>query len=183
MKKYFPLAFLSLCFTAMLVLQMAMNGRELSASKIESNKERYSVYENQFQKFKYKTSKGTLVDLKNEKTTIVIINFWASWCRPCLTEFKGLNQLIDKFGDSIKVIGINNDTDNAKKEIEKIEKKHKLKFESIISEDGGIADKFNVTRIPATIIYHNGKVIEFSNTEYDFMNEKLLALIESKLKP
>jgi thiol-disulfide isomerase/thioredoxin len=161
---------------------MIINGQDLSASKLDSEKERFLVYENQYQAFKYQTTKGTKINLSLEKTPIVIINFWASWCRPCISEFKGMNALVSKYPNKIKIIGINNDVDDALKAIKKIETKYKLKFESIENESGSLAELFNVTSVPATIVYHNGKVIEFSNTEYDFMNEKFIKLIESKLK-
>jgi thiol-disulfide isomerase/thioredoxin len=161
---------------------MVINGQELSASKLDSDKERFTVYESQFQKFKQKTTKGTLIDLSSEKTPIIIINFWASWCRPCISEFKGMNALMSKFPNRVKVIGINNDVEDALKEIKKIEKKYKLSFESIENESGTLAEAFNVTRIPATIVYFKGKVIEFSNTEYDFMNEKFVDKIKSNLE-
>jgi thiol-disulfide isomerase/thioredoxin len=181
MKKFFPAIFISFVFTALMVSQMLINGQELSASKIDNNKEKYTVYESQFTKLKGSTSRGSKVDLENETKPIVILNFWASWCRPCLTEFKSLNKLVESYGDKVLVLGVNSDTEDAKKEVVKIETKYKLAFESLLDERGKLASLFNVTAIPSSIIFHKGKVIGFFNKEHDFMSEKFLALLKEKL--
>ncbi|MFT6633071.1 MAG: thiol-disulfide isomerase/thioredoxin [Bacteriovoracaceae bacterium] len=182
MKKFLPAIFISLIFTALMVSQMLINGQELSASRLENNKEKFTVYESQFTKFKTNTSNGNEIDLKKIKKPIVILNFWASWCRPCLTEFKSLNQLVEKFGEKVHVLGVNSDTEDAKKEVVKIEAKHKLLFESVLDERGKLASLFNVTAIPSSIVFHKGKVIGFFNREHDFMSEKFLEMIKSKIE-
>jgi thiol-disulfide isomerase/thioredoxin len=182
MKKYFPLLIITALFSTIIIVQMLINGQRSNASKINSANEMYSVYEAEFQEFKHKTTDGTVIDLKTRKEPLIIVNFWASWCRPCIAEFKALNKLIEKYDESLFVVGINNDTDNALKEIKKVEEKYNLKFSSIENSSGSIAEKFNVSRIPATVVYFKGKVIQFSNTEFDFMSSKFTNLLDLKLK-
>lgn len=182
MKKFFPAIFLSFIFTALMVSQMLINGQELSASRVDKNQEKYAVYENQFRKLKANSSRGTKIDLETAKEPIVIINFWASWCRPCISEFKSLNMLVEKYKNKIRVIGINSDTENSKKIVEKIEKKYSLKFESLLDEDGELASLFNVTAIPSSIVYHKGKVLGFYNRETDFMADSFLSLLNDKVE-
>lgn len=181
MKKFFPAVIMSLVFTGLLVSQMLINGQELSAAKIEKNKERFSVFEHQFSKLKDRTTKGKDVLLKDIKAPIVIVNFWASWCQPCISEFKTLNSLIDKFEDKVFVLGINNDDEDALKNIAKIEKKYGLKFDSLKDIEGKYANQFNITKIPSTIVYHKGKVIKISEKEFNFMSEDFVNLLKSKL--
>lgn len=161
---------------------MINTGPSLSASKLEKKVERNNVYETEFQKFEYTTTKGTKINLKREKSPILIINFWASWCRPCLAEFEGMNKLVDMYGTQVKIIGINNDSEDTLKAIEKTEKKYNLRFESIANENGEIAEKFNILSIPATIVYAQGKVITFSNREFNFMDKNFLNKLNTKLK-
>ncbi len=181
MKKFFPVLFISVIFLSMLVSQMLINGQELSASRLDKNKERFSVYETQFVKLDDKTTKGKKISLKGIKKPIVIINFWASWCGPCVSEFKSLNALLEKHGDKVHVLGINNDTDKPLRAIKKTEAEYKLKFNSITDPNGKYADKFNVTKIPSSIVYHKGKVLTFADEEFDFMSKEFLSLIEDKI--
>jgi len=166
----------------MLVSQMAFNGQESSASLLQINKVRHGHYEDQFTKFKAKTTKGEVFKLTKTTEPIVILNFWASWCGPCITEFKSLNKLVEKFGKNLRVVGINNDTEDALKAIKKVEAEYNLRFDSIMDIDGEFASKFNITKIPSSIVYYKGRVINFSNTEFDFMSDDFVELIQSKIE-
>ncbi|MEE2671184.1 MAG: TlpA disulfide reductase family protein [Bdellovibrionota bacterium] len=182
MKKFLPAIFIALAFTFMVVSQMLINGKELSASRVEKHKEKYSLFESNFSDLKINTTKGSELQLAKVQEPIVILNFWASWCQPCVREFQSLNALLEKYPSKIKVVGINNDTEDALKEIKKIETKYDLKFESMADEKNSLASKFNISRIPSTIVFHKGKVIEFSEKEFDFMDQKFVKQINEALE-
>ena len=181
MKKFLPSIFICLVFACLMVLQMVVHGQKLDANRIDKNVEKHSVYESEFSRLKLTTTKGTKVSLGSLEEPIVILNFWASWCVPCVGEFPSLNKFINKYGDKVKVLGINNDTEKASKLVKKFETKHDLKFESILDQEGEIASNFHITRIPASIVFHKGKVIHFSNKEFDFYASDFRDLIEGKL--
>ena len=162
--------------------QLIINGQELSASLTQKNNSRFSLFEDQFQKLQATSSTGKVIDLKSLKEPIIILNFWASWCLPCLAEFPSLNRLSETYPKKIKVIGINNDTEDVEKSVKKIQEKYSLNFESIIDTAGEFADKFKVMSLPATIVFHKGKVIKFITTEYDFMSSEFLSVVEKRAK-
>ncbi|MEX0799032.1 MAG: hypothetical protein WD025_06290, partial [Bacteriovoracaceae bacterium] len=56
-----------------------------------------------------------------------------------------------------------------------------LNFESMIDLDGSVAKDFFISEIPASIVFHKGKVVHFENREFDFMSKKFLGLIDQKL--
>jgi thiol-disulfide isomerase/thioredoxin len=183
MKKFFPAISISLVFASLLVLFMTVNGSKTIAQKVSPEKQKYSGYEATFSKVNVKTTKGTVISESTLVGKVVILNFWASWCRPCLSEFAALNKLITKINsEKLLVIGINNDDENPLKEIKKIEKKYKLQFESINDLDYGLTSKFLVQKIPATIVFQAGKVIFYSNEEYDFTSEEFVNKIQNALK-
>lgn len=43
---------------------------------------------------------------------IAVVNFWASWCAPCVREMPALDQLQKKYGDVVQVLGVGLDTEN-----------------------------------------------------------------------
>ena len=89
--------------------------------------------------------------LLNEKpASYFIINFWASWCAPCIKEMKSLNSLQKKMS-SIRVITISQDKnlDLAKNFFKK--NKHKA-LEKYFDKDKRILSKFSLRGLPTTFI-------------------------------
>ena len=55
-----------------------------------------------------------------KENKVVIVNFWASWCIPCLTEMPSLNRLYDlKKDQGLMIVGVNSDYEDQKKLIKK----------------------------------------------------------------
>lgn len=52
---------------------------------------------------------GDLVTLSQLKDRLVIINFWASWCDPCVDEFPSMVQLIEHFNGKIILLAVSMD--------------------------------------------------------------------------
>lgn len=55
---------------------------------------------------------GKPVDLSKYKGNIIIINFWATWCAPCIQEFPNMKIMYNKFkGKGVQFIGVSLDDD------------------------------------------------------------------------
>lgn len=52
---------------------------------------------------------GTTVKLADYRGKIVIVNFWATWCGPCVKEYPSLVNLARKMGDKIEILAISYD--------------------------------------------------------------------------
>lgn len=181
MKKIFPSLVICFVFGVMVVLQMLVHGQKIRATNPAESTAKYASFESELSKLNSSTTKGDTLTFKNIKEPLIIVNFWASWCKPCISEFASLNKLLKKYPKKIKVIGINSDIEDEEKLILKTEKKYNLLFDSIADPDGIFAENFNITRVPASIIYHKGKVIYFNNRETDFLSPKIIGLIEGKI--
>lgn len=54
------------------------------------------------------TSEGNAVQLGDLEGKVVVLDFWATWCGPCLTAMPGLQELHERFaGEPVEIIGIN----------------------------------------------------------------------------
>ena len=95
-------------------------------------------------------------DLINENTLgeFYIVNFFASWCKPCLAEHPLLMEMKKK---GITIIGINfrDDEDNFKEWINE----HGNPFEYILRDDGTIAYEMGLIGVPETFFIVN-KIIQ-----------------------
>ena len=99
--------------------------------------------------------KGTTENLSSFRGKVVLLNFWASWCAPCVIEFPKLEALAETYPDNLVVLAISADTDRA--EIEKF--LHRIKYQDrenmliIHDENRKISqDLFQTIKFPETII-------------------------------
>ena len=60
---------------------------------------------------KFKDSKNNVVRLSDFEDKIVFVNFWATWCPPCLAEMPSVNKLYQQFGNDEDVIFLLIDAD------------------------------------------------------------------------
>jgi thiol-disulfide isomerase/thioredoxin len=77
--------------------------------------ERINVFENS-QDWILSTLDGTEVDFSEFKGKVIFINFWATWCKPCLAEMPGIQKLYDDMKDEdIVFLVISNETESVVK--------------------------------------------------------------------
>ncbi len=182
MKKYIPVLLFIMAFSGFLSTQILWDNFHLNAEQVDQDKQKHAVYEAAFQSLKLTTTKKSTIELKHEKSPVIVLNFWASWCVPCLKEFPSLVKFQQKFKGQVLVVGINGDEDTAVELVKKTEAKYKLNFDSATDVDSAIANKFLVSTYPVSIVFNQGKVIFVSKTNHDFMDEEFLSMIENALK-
>ena len=88
--------------------------------------------------------------LKEKEASYYILNFWASWCAPCIKEMKSLNKL-QKNNSDIRVITISQDKDLSAA-IDFFKKNNYKKLEKYYDKDKNILSTFSVRGLPTTFI-------------------------------
>jgi len=76
---------------------------------------------------KLKTLDGGTFDLSAQSGKWVIVNFWATWCSPCLKELPDISAFVAAHKDKVAAIGLDFE-DAEKDEIEQFLKKHPLSY-------------------------------------------------------
>lgn len=176
MKKRLPILLTMLLFGFYLIGQGYILTTSPNASPVETRQKRNALYEEKLKKLVFKDQAGKKYGLSKKMPKVVIVNFWASWCVPCLEEFPSLVKLQDKYKDNkdFLILAINTDDSEIEKKINKMKNRFKLNFPIIEDRKGKFVDEFSISAIPVSIIYKDGKVFEVSNKAKDFVGSEFL---------
>jgi thiol-disulfide isomerase/thioredoxin len=116
------------------------------------------------------------IDLADYEGKLLILNFWATWCAPCVEEMPSLDLLQSNSRlNNLKIFPINIGQEDLSKSIDFF-KKLKIKnlniyFDSTIN----LAKKFSLRGIPTTILFNKeGKEFARIIGSIDFKDEKFI---------
>ena len=120
------------------------------------------------------------VNLESFKNKLIILNFWATWCKPCLEEMPSLDILqSQKKLNNLKIFPINIGQENILK-AEKFYKELNIKNLNIYFDPKvTLAKKFSLRGIPTTILINKqGKEFARILGAVDFEGEELIKWLE-----
>lgn len=91
----------------------------------------------------------------------VLLDFWATWCKPCMKAFPKLNALHKKYGEKgLTVVGINEDGARSQSKVKPFVRSLRIKFLILIDNNNEVMRKLQVQNLPTTIlITPNGMVV------------------------
>jgi thiol-disulfide isomerase/thioredoxin len=120
--------------------------------------------------------------ISGTQSNVIILNFWATWCAPCIKEIPDLIELKDKFEDKIDLYFVSVDQ-NVNKVVPKFLKKNNFKDLDIVNDEKlKISKKFNVKVMPTTIIINKDFYQKYTVSGYvDWKSDKFLNLINDLL--
>lgn len=130
----------------------------------------------------YKIEK-LLSRIEKNNDTLYIVNFWATWCKPCVQELPDFEKINAEYkNQKVKVILVTLDfKEELKKRVVPFIKKNKYTTEVILLDevDGSFIDKVSKDwsgAIPATLLIKNNKK-EFigKKTNYEELKEKIIS--------
>jgi peroxiredoxin len=95
---------------------------------------------------------GKKVSLSDYKGKVVLVNIWATWCSPCVTEMPSMEKLYQKFkGENFEILAVSIDEPGLKA-VAPFMKKSGLTFPALIDTEGAIKSVYGVTGIPESFI-------------------------------
>jgi len=113
-------------------------------------------------------------DIGKLRGKVVIVQFWATWCRPCTEDLPQIQELYKTYKSAgLEVVGVNVDTEGAP--IQEYIQQHKLAWPSI-HETGGlqssIAVQYGIITLPTTfLVDKTGKVVSAAATVDDLKKQ------------
>ena len=96
------------------------------------------------------SSKPSFASLKEYRGQVVVLEFWATWCGPCIELLPHMNKLVESFsGKPVHFISI---TDETREAVEKFTRTHPMKAEIGLDPDEAAFRAFNVRSRPEVYV-------------------------------
>ena len=111
--------------------------------------------------FRLTDLEGKSQSLSQYRGKVVLVNFWATWCKPCTTEMPAMQSSFDKLRDKgFVVLAINELEDDAK--VREHIKQYGHTFPVLMDRDNKVANQFGVFGLPVSVfVDENGIVQEY----------------------
>jgi len=143
------------------------------------------------QEFSMTDITGKPLKLSDYRGRVVLLYFWATWCKPCLAELPSLSMLYREFGVSqehhdsdgdFEIIGISLDQD--REALKRFVESEQLPWPQLF--DGGgwqmqIAQQYRVTSLPRTFLIDEKGVIRFVDLRGASLSEVVTRLMEKRI--
>lgn len=150
----------------------------LNTPQIDSSTNNSSIADYQLQ---VKDIDNNFVNMQDYKGKVIFLNFWATWCMPCVAELPSINKLyLQLQNENIAFLLISSE------DLEKVKRYHdKKKYEvpfHVIDKDGFIPAMYHSNSIPTTfIIDKEGQIVKAGMGAEDWDNPEFISMIKKIL--
>lgn len=134
--------------------------------------------------FAGQTLGGEEISLEALRGKVVVIDFWATWCAPCVAVMPQLQRVAEKFaGRNVVLIGINQDRTGSEQKVRDFLSARNITFRQILDFEGELGSAYEVSAIPCTVIIDpKGVIQDIDLGGHQNLEESLSDRIETVLR-
>lgn len=101
--------------------------------------------------FELSDAAGKRQGLKGLAGKVVFLNFWATWCPPCIEEMPAMEKLHRELQDEgLVVLAVN--FQESPERVKQFLSEHNLTFTALLDRDGKVAEQFQAWALPVSVI-------------------------------
>ncbi len=129
---------------------------------------------------------GKKVDISDLKGKVVVVDFWATWCGPCIASFPGMQKMVNKYKDKPDVRFVFIDTweqgDKKEKNAGDFMTSKKYTFHVLMDNDNKVVEQFKVNGIPTKFIIDKEGMIRYKSVGYNGSDDKLISELTAMIE-
>ena len=130
--------------------------------------------------FSVRTDQGQEITPEHFGGKVLVLNFWATWCAPCLTEIPSLNEFQHKFGEKgvvVLAVSVDKNSDKYKRFLQRF----KLGFETYRDPNSDISTSYGTFQYPETYIIKDGRVMRKYISDQNWLSSNIDQYVQSLL--
>ena len=131
--------------------------------------------------FTLRNDDGQVVALAEFRGKIAIVNFWATWCAPCIEEMPSLNRLAERYADKgLLILGVSLDEDpDAYRDF--LAKNH-ISFLTLRDPSHNTSERYGTFKLPESyIISRDGRLLNKVIGAADWTSQQMLSYFDTLL--
>lgn len=104
--------------------------------------------------FSLNTITGEKFRLHDLRANLIIVNFWATWCAPCVTEYPAMLRMVEHFKAKVALVAINVDED--RKDLDSFLKIYGEGTKDVIhiwDPSRSLTERYGIAKLPETYIF------------------------------
>ncbi len=130
----------------------------MSSSLVWAMGSRVPVVGTSAEDFRLVDLEGKSQSLSQHRGKVVLVNFWATWCKPCTTEMPAMQATYDKLRDKGFVVLAINELEDETKVREHV-KQHGHTFPVLMDRENKVANQFGVFGLPVSVFLDEQGVV------------------------
>ena len=144
----------------------------------ELSKEKKNIYNLTFKDHKEKE-----ISFSDFKGKILLVNFWATWCAPCIKEMPSLDRLETKINGDFDVIAISVDRDGVEKVTDFFDENKISNLEKFFDIKNSLAKEMNLYGVPTSFFVNKeGDLIGYYQGDMEWDNDTVINFINYLIK-
>lgn len=133
--------------------------------------------------FSLEDTNGNQISLSGLRGKVVMVNFWATWCPPCIEEMPSMERLNEVMADDDFVMLAINTEENGRSVVPKFLNKNPYTFTILYDDKGGVQEQYGVYKFPESfIIRKDGTVAEKIIGPHDWSSSRTIAYLKDLTK-